>query len=64
MQNIWYQTPVKGLFGPHTGPVHKHSKTAKVSNKCQAQLCTFTVNGNEPVCIKLVKAHCAEHKIT
>uniref|UniRef100_A0A673UB74 40S ribosomal protein S12 n=1 Tax=Suricata suricatta TaxID=37032 RepID=A0A673UB74_SURSU len=47
----------------HDGLPHGICQAAKALDKRQARLCMLAYNCDEPMYVKLVKAHCAEHQI-
>ncbi|XP_039322473.1 small ribosomal subunit protein eS12-like [Saimiri boliviensis] len=47
----------------HDGLARGICKAAKALDKCQAHLCVLASNCEEPMCVKLVEAFCAEHQI-
>uniref|UniRef100_A0A8C2W677 40S ribosomal protein S12 n=1 Tax=Chinchilla lanigera TaxID=34839 RepID=A0A8C2W677_CHILA len=47
----------------HSGLACRIRKAIKALDKCQAHLCELASSCDEPMCVKLVEALCAEHQI-
>ncbi|XP_064227378.1 small ribosomal subunit protein eS12-like [Aotus nancymaae] len=47
----------------HDGLARGIREAAKALDRCQAHLCAPASNCDEPTCVKLVEALCAEHQI-
>ncbi|KAK2094730.1 40S ribosomal protein S12 [Saguinus oedipus] len=47
----------------HNGLPHRIREAAKALDKCQTHLCVLAYSCDEPMCVKLVEALCAEHQI-